>query len=68
MNVEPRPNLSDRDVFELLRQGCNAHEIAAYAGVASSTAWSMVTHAHHAYARELAPPTPRARPLERRWR
>lgn len=68
MTTEPRPKLTDGDVFALLSSGCNTHEIATYAGVSNATAWSMISHAHHAYARELAPPSPRARPLERRWR
>ncbi|QWF19281.1 hypothetical protein [Lysobacter capsici] len=64
-----RPDLSDRDVFELLKAGCNAQEIAAYAGVSSATAWSMISHAHRAYSHErMPPPAPRARPLERQWR
>ncbi|WP_223621189.1 hypothetical protein [Lysobacter sp. ESA13C] len=49
MTTEPRPNLTDDDVINLLVAGCNAHEIATYAGVSAATAWSMISHAHRAY-------------------
>ncbi len=47
--------LSPSDVWTFLESGCNAHEIAAYAGVSLLTAHAMVSHATRAYGRlELA--------------
>lgn len=43
------------DVWTFLEAGCNAREIAAYAGVSLLTAHAMVSHATRAYGRlELA--------------
>lgn len=47
--------LNDADVWELVAGGCNAHEIATYAGVSMLTAHSMIAAASRRYARlELA--------------
>lgn len=50
MTTEHR-NLSDADVWTFLEAGCNAREIAAYAGVSLTTALSMVHHATRTHAR-----------------
>jgi hypothetical protein len=49
----PTRPLSSADVWELLRNGCNAHEIATAAGVTLATAIGMINEA-----------TPHAKPLE----
>lgn len=50
-----RRGLTDADVWEFVVGGCNAHEIAAYAGVSMLTAHSMIAAASRRYARlELA--------------
>lgn len=47
--------LTPADVWTFLESGCNAREIAAYAGVSLLTAHAMVAHASRAYGRlELA--------------
>lgn len=46
MNLE----LTDDDVWTLVAAGCNAAEIAAYAGVSESTAKAMAARARRVYA------------------
>lgn len=43
--------LTDADVIAFALAGCNAAEIAAYAGVSESTAKAMLAHARALYAR-----------------
>lgn len=50
LNDEPRPVLTDADVWSLICEGCNAAEIAAYAGIARSAALAHMAHATRAYA------------------
>lgn len=50
MNTE----LTDADVMTFALAGCNADEIAAYAGVSASTAKAMLAHARAVYARAAA--------------
>jgi DNA-directed RNA polymerase specialized sigma24 family protein len=49
-----RPVLSMADVWTLLCAGCNAREIAAYAGVSLSTAWALIARATRCYAKAAA--------------
>lgn len=46
MNRELTPD----DVWVLTTAGCNAHEIAAFAGVSLSAATAMIFHATRRYA------------------
>lgn len=46
--------LTDSDVITFVLAGCNAAEIAAYAGVSESTAKAMMAHARTLYARAVA--------------
>ena len=50
MNTE----LTDDDVLTFVLAGCNAREIAAYAGIAVSTAHARMAHALNVYARAAA--------------
>lgn len=43
--------LSDADLIAFAMAGCNAAEIAAYAGVSEATAKAMLAHARVVYAR-----------------
>lgn len=47
-----RHKLSDADVWTFLEAGCNANEIAAYAGVTRLTAIAMIAHATRAHGRK----------------
>lgn len=47
-------HLTDADVLTFLQAGCNAAEIAAYAGVSESTAKAMMAHARTLHARGAA--------------
>lgn len=49
-----RHGLTDADVWGFLEAGCNANEIAAYAGVSQSTALAMIVHATRIHARAVA--------------
>lgn len=49
-----RHELTDSDVWTLVSEGCNANEIAAFAGVAVSAAHAMMAHATRAYAMAVA--------------
>jgi hypothetical protein len=49
-----RPELSIADVWTLLCAGCNAPEIAAYAGVSLSTAWALIARATRTSAKAAA--------------
>lgn len=49
-----RRPLSDDDVILFALEGCNAAEIAAFAGVSESTAKAMLAHARVQYARAAA--------------
>lgn len=40
--AQPRRPLSREDVWELLRNGCNTHEVATAAGVSEAIAREMV--------------------------
>lgn len=56
MTLEPRPQLSDADVWAFICEGCNANEIAAYAGIKVWAAYAWMQHATrlHAAAGDLA--------------
>jgi len=43
--------LTDADVLTFVLAGCNAAEIAAYAGVSELTARAMIAHARVEYSR-----------------
>lgn len=49
-----RHALTDADVWILILEGCNANEIAAYAGVTVSCAHALMAHATRTYARAAA--------------
>ena len=42
-----RPRLADVDVWHFVTEGCNAAEIAAYAGVSIAVAQSWIYRARH---------------------
>lgn len=46
--------LTDADVLTFVLAGCNAAEIAAYAGTDESTAKAMMAHARVVHARAVA--------------
>ncbi len=46
--------LTPEDVWHLLSEGCNTHEIATYAGVSQESASAMVSRATTLYARAAA--------------
>lgn len=46
--------LTDADVWTFLEAGCNAVEIAAYAGVSRTTAIAMVARSTRRHARGVA--------------
>lgn|GEM_PF-5134275 len=50
MTIE-RHDLTDADVWGFLEAGCNAREIAAFAGVTLTTALAMVAHATRKHGR-----------------
>ena len=52
-NTEHR-SLTPEDVWHLLSEGCNTHEIATYAGVSQESASAMVSRATTLYARAAA--------------
>lgn len=45
-----RHELTDADVWTFVSAGCNASEIAAFAGVAVSAAHALMAHATRGYA------------------
>lgn len=49
-----RPVVTDGDVLEFLLAGCNAAEIAAYAGIAKAAAIAWIGHVLHGYQRSAA--------------
>lgn len=49
-----RPTLTDEDVLKFALAGCNAREIAAYAGIAVSAAHAWLGHVLHTYQRGAA--------------
>lgn len=50
MNLEDRPSLCERDVWQFLEDGCNANEIAAYARVSLAAAYAMMARASRLFA------------------
>lgn len=50
MHLEPRPDLSDWDVMMLIKEECNANEIAAYARVSLAAAYAMMARATRLFA------------------
>lgn len=48
--VLERHELTDDDVWTFICAGCNAHEIATWAGVTTSAAHAMMAHATRLYA------------------
>lgn len=55
-----RRDLTNDDVMALALEGCNAAEIAAFAGVSESTAKAMLAHARTTYARSPETNQPRS--------
>lgn len=49
-----RPILSDDDIWTLMAEGCNAAEIAAYAGIEKATAVAWMVHARSRFVRAAA--------------
>lgn len=49
-----RHDLTDADVWTLVSGGCNANEIATFAGIAVSAAHALIAHATRAYAVAVA--------------
>lgn len=58
-------SLSTEDLLTFALEGCNAAEVAAFAGVSESTAKAMLANARTAYARGLAQPASAAPALPR---
>jgi hypothetical protein len=48
-----RPTITDDDVLTFVLAGCNANEVAAYAGVSVQTASAMLSHARTLHAMAL---------------
>jgi hypothetical protein len=49
-----RPTITDDDVLTFALAGCNARELAAYAGVTVPTAHAWMGHVLHVYQRSAA--------------